>query len=843
MSYQRTSINMVQVVRNIIDGYRMGAIRALAQDPVQNSLDAKNARRVCVEYRLHKRSRQYLLTVTDTGTTGLRGPILTAEEIEKRGSRLTREENWAAFEGQGYTKEGEDALGSRGQGKAAFLYHSEPPKHPTSGAQRMIMLYDTLLADGEYRLGERYASPTDRTKEPQTGSSARAAVRSSTYQVGDDLKIPLELDPLSQIGTRVIVPFLSKKAIKAIKSGELSHWLQRCWWRVIQIGDLDLRVVDEKDNTTKIHLPAWWTDEPWRKFPRPENLLVDENVSLLEEEPDFAIKRVVLRYSPEWTDDEINSDPQAPEYVGVQLLRHGQWIQTLGAGKDFGDHIPQDRRPGFRGFVEFKKSLDKRLRGSEYENPQHDNFSRRTLLVRSIDEKIKGAVRRFSTQMGWHAEQDEPDARTPGQEIEFAQKFVSTFMTAQKKRGSRGGTTGAWWSCRLHVDYPQQGIARVDWGESIHNIYADVKVENREHLPPVQVNLHLISKGGEETLIETVTAQSPHLENTGKAQFGDVQFIRGNPAKPRQVRAPAPGLYHLRATVVENDDAVTQSRAQVFVAEDPPEPLPARDYTLGIKVDNLTREGQRRINSGDEVLIRLYATNRTTAPKKFMFNMALGDGQHDYQLANGVVQTVPGIAKGGALERVEIISLRRKISTREGAASDVLRLNAGRRYIRGDMFLESGTEEVVANTQQIVYIEVNPGRPQTGMPFEIRRRDKAGIFPMWELTENQGEYILWYSAQTPIYREIKDMQRPGVTLAGKNAFVAEICANGLLEWAKEDGSNFHDLMDPPWLNFDPELQDRFNRRLQEIHSGEQPYGKAWRDAVAIMLYAFENSRG
>ena len=35
-----TVTNMVTIVRNIIQGYRMGPIRALAQEPVQNSKDA-----------------------------------------------------------------------------------------------------------------------------------------------------------------------------------------------------------------------------------------------------------------------------------------------------------------------------------------------------------------------------------------------------------------------------------------------------------------------------------------------------------------------------------------------------------------------------------------------------------------------------------------------------------------------------------------------------------------------------------------------------------------------------------------------------------------------------------
>src|SRR5262245_127629 len=122
--FQPPPRNMVQDVRNIIDGYKMGAIRALAQDPVQNSLDAYSGggEAVRVEYGLMERPLRsgdplWLLTVTDSNTTGLRGPALSLADLQKRGEQtgyleLEQDENWAAWEAMGYTKAGEDKLGS-----------------------------------------------------------------------------------------------------------------------------------------------------------------------------------------------------------------------------------------------------------------------------------------------------------------------------------------------------------------------------------------------------------------------------------------------------------------------------------------------------------------------------------------------------------------------------------------------------------------------------------------------------------------------------------------------------------------------------------------------------------
>ena len=157
---------------------------------------------------------------------------------------LREGEDWAAFEGMGYTKTDDTALGSRGQGKAAFLYHSD----------QMMMLYDTLLENGEYRLGVRRAIPSDTVLNPPfVGEEARRVV-STRYAVPDGTDIQLGLEPLASRGTRVIIPHLSANAVDAIHSGELYQWLQRCWWRAVQVG-LTIDVVDEYGSSQRGDCP------------------------------------------------------------------------------------------------------------------------------------------------------------------------------------------------------------------------------------------------------------------------------------------------------------------------------------------------------------------------------------------------------------------------------------------------------------------------------------------------------------------------------------------------------------------------------------------------------------
>ena len=418
--FSHTATNMVNHVKGIINSYAMGDIRALAQEPVQNSKDAKRGD-PSVEFKLYERENPggqptWMLSVTDWNTSGLQGPILTLEEIDALG-KLERNWNWAAFEGMHYTKENEDALGSRGQGKAAFLYHSKLPPLGTPPRDRMMILYDTLLPNGEYRLGVRYATPSDMVRTPPfTGDEARQTV-SSSYTASDGTRIDLGLDPLTRVGTRVIVPYLSQTAVDAFHLDELYNWLQRCWWRAIQTG-LTIRLVDEVGQSKTVVPPTWWIGEPWQHSSANTRLWQDLG------QGEARIKRMVLHYDS--TLDDSDTEGYAPQFCGVQLLRGQQWIETL----PFHDDVPRDKRAGFRGFVEFDQRTERLLRAAEHS--QHDGFDKRVAPCNVLLPIISQKVREFAEEMGW-AERQHIQA-APGRERDAAEKFLRFFSRPRTQR-------------------------------------------------------------------------------------------------------------------------------------------------------------------------------------------------------------------------------------------------------------------------------------------------------------------------------------------------------------------------------------------------------------------------
>ena len=625
-----TSTNMVRVVQNAIESYGMGPIRALAQEPVQNSKDAKHGGLVRVEYRLLTRQIEgqpcHLLTVTDCGTTGLQGPILSKEERDARDGELEKGENWAAFEGQGYTrKDGEDPLGSRGQGKSAFLYHSNPVDSHGNPLDRHIMLYDTHLRNGEYRLGVRYAMPADRVKEPPFLDDDVQKVLSEKYETDGELIVPLGLSLLQQAGTRVIVPYLSDSARNAILNRELHRWLQRCWWRAIQIGALEIRVIDEEtDRTETIQVPSWWANEPWRHGD--SRVRVHENVEIGD---GLKIKRIVLLYDEDLPEDEI--DGYGPQYSGVQLLRGQQWIETL----DVREYVPREFRGGFRGFAEFDRQLERELKGTE--RPQHESFDGRNAWTRRVRDEISEAIQTFAEEQGWSSGAETRTA--PERERELATEFFTVFASSPTRRRRRqgSGTTSLnnevvpTWRCELKLDFPSEKSARVDWGEFIRNVGLSVLCEPADLVRRAETSLELTR---EDDSVPTPVGQSQDVElisGIARTELGDFQIVKGL-AGDEKIHAPQPGEYRLRAKVRHNGEQVASAMRRLYVEDDPPSPPQPKPHTISVSVQNLSRAGERRINSGDEIGVQVTVTNRSSEEAKLqvdasMEHRLLADGE------------------------------------------------------------------------------------------------------------------------------------------------------------------------------------------------------------------------
>lgn len=798
--YATPPLDMVQQVKNIIDNYRMGEMRALAQDPIQNAMDARRLNAngpVEVRYQVVKRQTSegksiHLLSITDRNTTGLRGPALSEAELEARGLGtgqffLNPDENWAAWESMNYTKVSEEALGSRGQGKAAYMYHSRHP-HPagrlTPGGlpvERMCIVYDTLLEDGTYRTGLRLALPNDKVLQtPFEDEEAREIVRTSWSDEDLMIEVPLYLDPLGDIGTRVTIPFLTAEALDAITGNELYDWIQKCWWRPIQLGKLRVWIEVEGGDFREVEVPDWWADSPWQKNPKPSNVYVKENLKVDPQSDDLLIKRIVLFQDDDLTDNDL--DRFEAQFAGVQLIRGGQWVVTLGAKSKFGDQIPKEQRAGFRGFVEFEKRLDKELR--EYESSSHDYFQKRRKLIRQIEETVAGAVTEFAVEQGWTGAED--DAQTEDMRAtEVLEKISDVFLrTPDETEGPNPNKTK--WTLDIDGTFPSSRSRRIDWGKSLKNLTVAVTQHPSNHPTLFKIELALVNPAGTESKVASKSSST--TKGSGKVKFGDFEIHQRNGRKG-VLACPNPGAYGIRAKCVVNKETVASKTFIVYVGQDAAATV-FNDHGLAVEIENLTAE-RPQVLDGDRVRVTVTASNRTASRSNFGLNVSIPEWP--VMLADVIPVDLDAAASPNLPERLSKsweLQVFVDQPTNPGPDPFVV-LSPGHHRVITDLLPMSAngvSGPPVAHASR--GFQVGPDSGGSRLPFRVMPYpDETSPKPKWELAPVPGgadEYVLRYAKQHPAHRAALQQTTGSsnrTSLTGINLFLAEICCEGLLEWA------------------------------------------------------------
>jgi hypothetical protein len=831
--------NMVQDVENIIEGYSMGTVRALAQDPVQNSIDARRpgADIVRVEYRLVQRplpggEQMMLLTVTDSGTVGLRGPALSSEDLHNRAQlQLRPDENWAAWEAMGYTKIGEDALGSRGQGKAAFLYHSRHESDLTGfdgrPIDRMVILYDSLLEDGTYRLGARLARPDDVIlTPPYEGDEARAIINS--FWSAFDVYVPLELEPLTEVGTRVIVPFLSEEAQEAIASGELLAWLERCWWRAVQVGDVEITLIDADGTSQNVRVPQWWETEPWRKQALPEHVYVKEDIPIAPGDP-LKIKRIVLLHDTELAFDEVAGYPI--QYSGVQYLRGHQWIETLSASYQFGDFIPPTERDGFRGFVEFDRYLDRQLR--EVEKPQHDGFRRRRVFVGQIDTHVTEAVKQFAERLGWISDKPQTEPPDDATATEVMKRVAEMFVA----EGRSGAGRETHWRCKLELAFPHATTTRVDYGETIGNVSIECEHRPANERKDVEFSLELVGPDGKSSEISRRAGKT--INGTTGADLGDFTVVH-TAQSGRELACPQGDRYRLRARCFFDGKIVASATRSFYVQTDPPPPPQARPFGVALNVENVSNE-RRRINNGETVTVTATITNRTTDDATLAIDLSLAH----LLLADGDTVDVPGRPLGDSPGTADVVYQNINVFTEQPDETHgpYVVLEPGTHRVLIDV--KSSDGNVVAHASRTIYVEVDPDNGGADNPFDVQAREDLP-YPIWELeppASEEGVWILRYAPRHPSFQAVTHTGQFAIT-----RWWSETICTALVEWALRVYSDSGDegafkLMAGADGDGSP-FWERYESRVQRLlNTYEDPIQcmSLQREVVSLMLCLLEES--
>ena len=234
---------------------------------------------------------------------------------------------------------------------------------------------------------------------------------------------------------------------------------------------------------------------------------------------------------------------------------------------------------------------------------------------------------------------------------------------------------------------------------------------------------------------------------------------------------------------------------------EPPPPPEKNPVTLSISVTNATDGGKKRVDHGEEVAIAIFSRNRLPEAGSFCLTASADFENEPY--AKQMPIDLQGTPAGDIADKTNILTVKRQLLDPQKLKplmwEDIQRVtvpdSSGRYTVRAD--LRDANGDIVAHATKPVYFQRDPGNAKGRLPFSIEKVDQQK--EIWKLNDTLDQ--LTYSSEYPLYKEMREMQRLRHALQGRQAFIAEISANGLLEWALRpkqengDDSNFDQLYD------------------------------------------------
>ncbi|MFH2012360.1 MAG: hypothetical protein ABIJ37_06675 [Pseudomonadota bacterium] len=450
----------INICKSIADSYPIGIPHGLQKDGIQNAFHtASKSTLLEVTFELIENKKGIFFTIIDSNTKGLMGKVLETDEY----NTIRESDHWARFEGLGFTTPNLDAIGARGQGKFIFLAASED----------FLMYYDSFREDGTYRLGATSARKTD-----------CPMLHWDEDQGCSQLKELTSLEPLSKVGTRIIIVNPIKELRDEIENGNFMAAIEETWFRAIEKGRVRIRVkTSDYDKVAKIPklfpIPSKDTDKikVWIRNNGEIKLLNGER---------FKIKHLQIAYK---------KGGKIPEqFRGVAIIHNNMKITSINM-----EGVPLDITDNIYGFIEFDRDLDRELRKNYNQNPNHYDLTWRRAVPKAIKEYIRKELREFGYKklgIGTDPRERRKQIRSSA-EID-ALRYLSKYAKDLDLFGRKGGPVkpppprpdppppppNKKIGIMLHsFNFPDSERApRVNWGEEIKDFEVRIFNKTNEHL-------------------------------------------------------------------------------------------------------------------------------------------------------------------------------------------------------------------------------------------------------------------------------------------------------------------------------------------------------------------------
>ena len=454
VEWRRTVRNWPEDIRAIVDGYRAYTTisHAVQKDAIQNGWSARKNKKGAgwgFTFELLEAAGKKFFIMMDSGTTGLTGKVLTAEEYDKD---LPGDERWGRFEAVAFTQpRAERTLGSRGRGKFIFV----------GASKELTILYDTLREDGSYRFGFRTVIRTESPIMAYDNDEGKKKLREMTGDL---------IPPLLDAGTRVIIVEPLDEITNDVKSGKFLRFIGETWWEVIRNYHVVIKLkADGKETTATIPEEFDLKEEDSKKV----KIWIKKNQKVPTAFGEFRVRNLHLVY---------NSDGNVPEDIrGVAIQRDGMKIDMIEPrymGREIAERLC--------GYINFDSDTEEAL--LEDEGIEHYSYDYRRALPGAIKRLIEDEMLRFAQEkLGYGVDAREVRRQQQRNAERRALTAVNSFARAlgigTGPGPTREGTGGERTPKKIRIQLedlslPRPTDLRVNYGESVKNIKMRVINEN-----------------------------------------------------------------------------------------------------------------------------------------------------------------------------------------------------------------------------------------------------------------------------------------------------------------------------------------------------------------------------
>lgn len=539
--------NYIAICNNIADSYPNGIAHGLQKDAIQNAVDArKGKQKVRVHFNLIENSNGNYLTITDSKTIGLTGPVLYDSDSYE--DDLPEDFHWARFESFAFTKEDPDAIGARGQGKFIFLRSS----------REYTMYYDTLRHDGIYRVGATQATRTGCPILPPKDSEVWEGRLGASK-----LHERFSIQPITEVGSRIVIVDPIEEVCTAIKNGTFLGNIEETWFRAIEKQVLEI-LVSHSGKTHYAKVPSPYplstTDSSSVKTWKLGKDYSDRNITI--QNIDYRIKNFHAIYSK---DEDIPADLQ-----GIAIIQNGMKITSIEMAA-----APSNIRERITGFIEFDQKLKRELRKGENQHPNHYNLKWRRRIPYSIRNYINQQLDDFGQKkLGLGTDQRKIKKRKRNNAEEWAMRQLLTHAKDLDLFGARGRKKPPIDSPPLpfktigvsinNFIFPDPHIApRVNWDHQFDDV--EVTAFNRTD-DDLNVSIQVLILHGDSIVFQPIDKIERILNS--KESFQTSAFD----INISQYQFSAPGIYRISASLfnVDTGDRLDQVSRRFWVEKDPP---------------------------------------------------------------------------------------------------------------------------------------------------------------------------------------------------------------------------------------------------------------------------------